>query len=203
VVASAQRAGGAVQPLVGLFGARLLLRMPSREEHVLAGGVGARFDPALPPGAGSWRGATVQVVWPGEARLPDPEVPELPVVEPVAGRPLAVVAARPAALLAPLRAKGLRVALLGTEPAGAAGADPLADPPADVLLGDPDAWQADWNLLGRARRELPFAIVGCSAAELRALTRVREAPPPLGSRPGECWLVDDGVVRRGLLPARA
>jgi S-DNA-T family DNA segregation ATPase FtsK/SpoIIIE len=126
--------------------------------------------------------------------------PELPVIAPVASRPLAIVAARPAALLGALRARGLRVALLGAEPAGAAGGDPVADPAADVLLGDPDTWQADWNLLGRARRELPFAVVGCSAAELRALTRVRETPPPLGSRPGECWLVDDGVVRRGLLP---
>jgi S-DNA-T family DNA segregation ATPase FtsK/SpoIIIE len=68
-----------------------------------------------------------------------------------------------------------------------------------VLLGDPDAWQAEWALLNLARRELPIAVIGCSASELRAITRARDAPPPLGSRPGECWWVDDGRVRRALL----
>ncbi|GAA2083102.1 hypothetical protein GCM10009840_19450 [Pseudolysinimonas kribbensis] len=198
VAASVQRAAGTVQPLVGSFGARLLLRMPSREEHVLAGGIGAEFDPALPPGAGRWRGAAIQVAWPGEMPLPEAAVPELPVVAPAAGRQLAIVASRPALLLPALRAAGLRVALLGA-------ADPDEDAigaAPDVLLGDPDAWQADWSLLGRARRELPIAVVDCSAAELRALTRARDVPPPLGSRPGECWVVDGGVVRRGLLPTR-
>jgi S-DNA-T family DNA segregation ATPase FtsK/SpoIIIE len=74
--------------------------------------------------------------------------------------------------------------------------DPAA---ADVLLGDPDAWQADWTLLGRARRELRFAVVGCTPVELRSLTRARDASPPLGARPGECWLVDAGTVRRARL----
>jgi S-DNA-T family DNA segregation ATPase FtsK/SpoIIIE len=199
VVASVQRAAGTVQPLVGLFGARLLLRLPSREEHVLAGGAGTEFDPALAPGAGRWRGAVVQVAWPGEAQLPQPPVPELPVAAPQPGRQLAVVAARPSVLLEPLRAAGLRVALLGASDEHDGGVVSAAD----VLLGDPDAWQAEWNLLARARRELPVAIVDCPAAELRTLLRVRDVPPPLGSRPGECWVVDGGVVRRAVLPVRA
>ena len=68
-----------------------------------------------------------------------------------------------------------------------------------MLLGDPDAWQAEWALLSTVRREFPLVVTGCTAAELRAIARVRETPPPLGSRPGECWLVDGVGVRRAIL----
>jgi S-DNA-T family DNA segregation ATPase FtsK/SpoIIIE len=194
VAASALRIAGALQPLAGLFASRLVLRMPSREEQVLAGGSGADFDPGLPPGAGRWRGAAVQVAWPGAAALPAATIPEPRVVAvpPPAGR-LAIVAARPAALGARLRDAGIGVRQLGE-----AGAD---DVPADapVILGDPDAWQAEWTLLGRARRELPMAFVGCTPGELRALTRLPETPPPLGDRVDECWLADGGRVHRAVL----
>jgi DNA segregation ATPase FtsK/SpoIIIE, S-DNA-T family len=203
VVASAQRLAGSLSPLAGLFGSRLLLRMPSREEHVLAGGAGADFDPAAPPGSGRWRGAVVQVAWAGEAEavLPAPARVPLPFVAPEPGRPLAIVAARPAGLAPGLRAAGYRLTEVGAETATTA--DPADAAPHVVLLGDPDAWQADWTLLARARRELRIAVVGCSAAELRALVRPREAAPPLGSGPGECWLVEDGTVRRARLAGAA
>jgi S-DNA-T family DNA segregation ATPase FtsK/SpoIIIE len=68
-----------------------------------------------------------------------------------------------------------------------------------VLLGDPDAWQAEWALLSAVRREFPVAFSGCTAAELRSIARIRETPPPLGDRQGECWLVDGGEVRRAIL----
>jgi S-DNA-T family DNA segregation ATPase FtsK/SpoIIIE len=213
VVAAAQRIAGSLQSLAGLFGSRLLLRMPSREEHVLAGGAGAEFDPAIPPGAGRWRGAVVQVAWPGEAALPAPAVPELPVVALSAGGELAIVAARPTSLRAALEAAGCRVTVIGdpmtpvVPPIASPGA-PVASPAGGmdgrpILLGDPDAWQADWTLLGRARRELSVVVVGCSTTELRAITRMRDAIPPLSARPGECWLVEGGLVRRALLPISA
>ena len=73
----------------------------------------------------------------------------------------------------------------------------VVDPGRTVLLGDPDAWQADWAELSRARRDLPMVVHGCSTADLRALIRSREVPPPLG--PGEVWLVEQGLVRRAIL----
>jgi DNA segregation ATPase FtsK/SpoIIIE, S-DNA-T family len=192
VVASAQRLAGPLQGMAGLFGSRLLLRMPSRDEHVLAGGVGAEFDARQPPGAGRWRGEIVQVALPDDARLPAPVSVELPLVRPALGRPLAVVASRPAPWRDRFEGAGYRVRMLGD--ADRAGAGSGTDH--DVLLGDPDAWQAEWNLLAVARRELAIAVVGCAAAELRALTRTREIPPPLGSDPDECWLVDADGLRR-------
>lgn len=204
IAAAAQRLAGALAPLGGLFGSRLVLRMPSRDEHVLAGGAGAEFDPAAPPGSGRWRGAVVQVAWPGPDGLPPAPRPELPTIAPQPDRPLGVVAARPAALRPALAAAGWRVIELGNGTSSGTGADPRPTPTGrEVVLGDPDAWQADWALLGRARRGLRLAVVGCSAAELRAIARPREAPPPLGDEPGECWLVEDGAVTRARLPGAA
>ena len=61
---------GALTGLAGLFGSRLLLRQSSRDEHVLAGGEAGTFDPDLPPGSGSWRGAVVQVARSASGALP-------------------------------------------------------------------------------------------------------------------------------------
>jgi len=207
LVVTAQRVTGALQSLAGLFDARLLLRQPSRDEHVLSGGDGSTFDPRLPAGAGTWTGsrgggATVQVAL-GTAELPRADVVELPRVRPRIGRTLAVVCPRPAELASELSATGARVITLGDGPAPddeelrvSRGGSAV------VLLGDPDAWQAEWALLNLARRELPIAVTGCSASELRAITRARDAAPPLGTRRGECWWVDGGVVRRALLDLR-
>jgi S-DNA-T family DNA segregation ATPase FtsK/SpoIIIE len=87
----------------------------------------------------------------------------------------------------------VRVVRLGEPDAGL----PVVDPGRRVLLGDPDAWQADWATLARARRDLPMVFAGCTAADLRTVARVREVPPPL--RPGEVWLVEAGRVTRGVL----
>jgi S-DNA-T family DNA segregation ATPase FtsK/SpoIIIE len=115
------------------------------------------------------------------------------------GRVLAVVAARPRALLGPLRATGARVVELG-------GASPVPGdlhvaeaPVPTVLLGDPDAWIADWAMLAAARRDWPIALVGVTAADHRALLRDGVPPPPLGARPGECWLAHGGRTQRAVL----
>ncbi len=204
LVVSAQRLTGGLQALAGLFDARLLLRQPTRDEQVLSGGDGAAFDPRLPAGAGRWTGgrgggAAIQVAI-GDAPLPAAELVELPVMRPAAGHPLAIVCPRPRELARRWAHAGTRVVLLGDEPVPddhelrvSRGAAPI------VLLGDPDAWQAEWALLGLVRREFPLAVVGCGPSELRAVTRAREAAPPLGGRPGECWWVEAGTVRRARL----
>ena len=204
LVVTAQRLTGALQSLAGLFDARLLLRQPSRDEHVLSGADGAAFDPRLPAGAGRWTGGrgggvAIQVAI-GAAPMPDAELVELPVLRPTAERPLAVVCPRPAELARRWAQTGARVVLLGDDPVPDDGELRVSrgDAPV-VLLGDPDAWQAEWQLLALVRREFPLAVVGCGAAELRALTRARDGVPLLGSRPGECWLVESGTVRRAIL----
>jgi len=204
LVITAQRLTGGLHGLAGLFDARVLLRQSSRDEHVLGGGDGAAFDPSLPPGAGRWTGrrgggAVIQVAI-GPDPLPAARLVELPGLRPGPDRPLAIVCPRPVHLATRLSGTGARVVVLGDAPAPDEGELRVSrGQPATVLIGDPDAWQAEWALLGFARRELPIVVIGCSPSELRAIARVRDAPPPLGARPGECWWVEGGAARRAVL----
>jgi len=193
VAASARRLAGGVHAFAPLFGSRLLLRLGGRDDHVLAGGDGGSFDPRANPGSGTWRGATVQVALPTPCARREVPVPEPVHVRLAHDGELAVVAARPVELAARWAAGGVRVRLLG----GAADRDDLAAGAAGaVVLGDPDAWQADWAELARARRDLPMVFHGCTTADVRALGRTREVPP---LAPGEVWLLDGGRVRRATL----
>ena len=204
LVITAQRLTGGLHGFAGLFDARVLLRQSSRDEHVLGGGDGASFDPSLPPGAGRWTGrrgggAVIHVAI-GPDPLPAARLVELPTLSPGPDRPLAIVCPRPAHLATRLSGTGARVVVLGDAPAP--DEDELRvsrGQPATVLIGDPDAWQAEWALLGFARRELPIVVIGCSPSELRAIARVRDVPPPLGARRGECWWVEGGAARRAVL----
>lgn len=197
VVAGARRLSGPLHGLVPQFSSRLLLRLGSREEHVLAGGDGPAFDARAHPGAGTWDGAVVQVAVP----RPEPrrlvEVPPTRVVDVPAGGELAVVAARPRDLLERWDPARVRVRLVG-EPVEELRVEGVGvDPDRTVLLGDPDAWQSDWATLARARRDLRIVVAGCSVADVRAVTRSREVPPPLGT--DEVWLVEQGRVSRAIL----
>jgi DNA segregation ATPase FtsK/SpoIIIE, S-DNA-T family len=196
VVASARRLSGPLLALAPLFGSRLLLRLGSRDEHVLAGGDGTTFDPQAPAGFGAWEGAAVQVALPDPApRRPVPPVPPMVVTMPAGGE-TAVVSARPRQLDGAWNPDEVRVRYLGGLGEADAGI-PSVDPGHTVLLGDPDAWQSDWAALSRARRDLPIVMHACGLADFRAITRSREVPPPLA--PGEVWLVEHGRVHRAVL----
>jgi S-DNA-T family DNA segregation ATPase FtsK/SpoIIIE len=193
VVAAARRLAGPVHALAPLFGARLLLRLGSREDHVLAGAAGEMFDPHANPGSGTWDGAAVQVALPPpRAGTPAEVVPPVVTGVPERGE-LAVVAARPRELAGRWDPARIRVRWVGEPDAGV----PTVDPGRSVLLGDPDAWQSDWTTLARARRDLPIVFHGCGLADVRAIARTREIPPLLG--PGESWLVEGGRIRRAAL----
>lgn len=195
VVAAARRLAGPLHALAPQFGSRLLLRLGSREEHVLAGGEGAGFDPRARPGGGVWEGAVVQVALPEpRRRVAVRPVPPTVVAVPREGE-LAVVAARPRELAERWDAARIRVRMLGQSDAG--DGELVIDPGRTVILGDPEAWQADWATLSRARRDLAIVFHGCAAADLRAIARIREVPPPLA--PGEVWLAENGTVRRAVL----
>jgi hypothetical protein len=106
---------------------------------------------------------------------------------------LAVVAARPDELALP---PGVRVVAVGRDAVPgirvAAGGRPT------VLLGDPDAWQSEWTLLTEARRGIPIVLIDCTPADHRLLLREAQPPPPLGGRPGECWLSRGGRTVRAV-----
>ncbi len=186
----------AIAPLSGLCETRLVLRMPDRHEHAAALGSSRGFDPALPPGGGTWNGFRTQVVL-----VPRPEPQEPPGATDLAGLRLprlVVVAGSPSAVAGRLGALG-RVTTLA-DPAAPAGIA-AADPGGEVILGDPDAWNAAWGVLGTLRGRLPVLFHSCSVAEYRALSRRRELPPPIAAPADTGWLLHpDGRVERVRLP---
>jgi S-DNA-T family DNA segregation ATPase FtsK/SpoIIIE len=142
----------------------------------------------------------IQVARAEGATLPIPLVPP-PVQVRFASHPVtAIVAARPRAHLDALRSAGVRVIQLGRDAVPDLDRLHVASAPVPtVVIGDPDAWQADWTLLTTARREWPIVLTGCAPADHRALLRDRDLPPLLGSRPGECWLAHEGRTSRAVL----
>jgi S-DNA-T family DNA segregation ATPase FtsK/SpoIIIE len=201
-VLTTQRLGGALQGLGSLCGSSLLLRMPNRTEHALAGGEASDFVADLPVGAGHWRGSRVQVAH-AEPLAPGPPVLQTMAIG-VGTTQLAVVSTRPEQFAEALRghAPNRRIAILASPGFGArpdalevsGGGTPT------ILVGDPDVWQAQWSLLATLQRGGEILFDGCSLADLRALIRSRDLPPPFppGTRP--LWLrTPDGELARATL----
>ena len=202
---SAQRLGAPLQQLASLCDSRLLLRMPSRQDHLLAGGSAAGFDPDLPAGGGYWRGARVQVglaiplsapASPSQTPLQSPPPrPTVPTSIPfVPLGPVLAVSARPSALVARLRARGLDAVEVGPPGTG----DPLELAVGiRVLVADADTWQAHWGALGTLRSRCPLLFAGSSLAEFRAISRARILPPPIATASTTCWLLSaEGALSR-------
>jgi S-DNA-T family DNA segregation ATPase FtsK/SpoIIIE len=215
VVIAVQRLGGALQVLPTLCQSRLLLRLPDLAEHVAAGGIAALFDGALPPGGGSWSGHRIQLLdatpsgpaaVEAAAAAEAEAAAESAAAEPVSARPdqiLLVVSGSPARTVAALTAgSGTRVVDLTalTEPGQLRVTGAQAG---TVFVGDVDAWQAQWSLLGTLRPRADLVFDGCGLADYRAISRRRDLPPPLAPGRGRVWVLQpDGTVRRGTLRRR-
>ena len=203
-VIALQRLSGILHSLVALCSSTLLLRMPNRQEHILAGGESATWDGTLPPGGGLWRGDRIQLLHrPGHSAVPGPVAASTSVG--AAGRiPLVVVSTRPHQFGEQLRRAdpNRRIVALG-----AASADPRElllnqGGAGEVLLGDPDNWQSRWGSLSAVRSTANVLFDGCSAAEFRSMTGIRDLPPPVQRGQRALWLLTpDGTISRAHLPA--
>lgn len=180
LVASARTAGATLLSSAGAFEQRVLLRLASREDHLLAGGDSAGYLPHRRPGSALWRGHEAQFAL---AAPPTPWRARIAEAEPRAG--WGVVTPRPGGWAARLEAQGLRVALPDV---------PVADSRA-VLVGDPETWLASPAALSQLRRDGCLLFHGCARADHRLLTRGRAALPPLAGD-HEAWLVEAGETRR-------
>ena len=200
VVMTAQRLSGGLQSVAALCDSRLVLRLPNRQEHLLAGG-GGDFDPALPPGGGVWQGHRMQIVaavgaGPAQGRRP-------PMVAFGDHRSWVIVSAAPRQLAERLRqrpelpAEVVELAGVATSPSrptvqeGEVGA---------ITVADPDTWQAHWALFARLKSTAPVIFDGCGTAHFRALTGIRLLPPPIAQPSGAVWVLrPDGTVVRARL----
>jgi S-DNA-T family DNA segregation ATPase FtsK/SpoIIIE len=182
---TAQRLSSAIQQLSALFDERILLRMPNRQEHLIAGGSAQGFDPDLPPGAGYWRESRVQIAL-------APPVPRIARATSARFVPLGrtiAVSPRATALAARLAAAGFDVA---TDPHAAPGRASTS-----VLVTDPDGWQANWAVYSALAKQHAVLFYDCSLAEFRQLSRQRALPPLIVDSRTMAWLLTpEGEISR-------
>jgi S-DNA-T family DNA segregation ATPase FtsK/SpoIIIE len=200
-----RRAGGALQAVGAAAGPPVILPLPTRQEHVLAGGDARLFDARATPGAGEWRGERIQVAQspagpsaPDAARVrgSDPAPPAVLDSEAVH----ALVTSSPVAAVARLRASGVDAVEAADLPPGW---QPVPTRGPTVVVADPDGWLARGPLLAAIRRTGSVVLEGCAPRDVRTLLRVRPVPPPLAPVPGRAWLVTPaGDVRRASWPPR-
>jgi S-DNA-T family DNA segregation ATPase FtsK/SpoIIIE len=215
LVLTACRLGSSLQSIAALCDSRLLLRLPNKQEHALAGGEPTEFDSELQPGAGHWRGNRVQVGIPAAPSIvarfadtsPQPQWDRWP--------GWAIVTVRPAdtvTLLAAGRGNdnsvlpdGWEVVELGARSSPTAG-ELVVGPPAHgrVIVADAETWQSHWGLIGELKTTMPILFDGCSTTEFRAVSTLRRLPPPISPSSGAVWmLAPDGAISRVLPPWKA
>ncbi len=181
LAASARTTGGPMLGVAAAFEQRVLLRLPSREEHLLAGGDARSYRAERRPGAALWNGHEAQFA---TTPAPRPWLAPTPGVRLLDGL-WGLVTPRPGRWIARLEAAGIPAA-----PLDGAGVDARA-----VLVADAESWLADHAALSRVRQEGALLLHGCSRADHRMLTRSRVPIPPLAGA-DDAWLVEHGETRR-------
>lgn len=195
VVATAARVTGELRSLAPLFPQRLLLGMPDRREHVLADGDPGLWVPGSPPGAGVWRGRRIQLADAGALQIPESPPPlvaafDAPVTVLVTRRPRR----RAEALLS---RGGVDVEILDAAQAAPVGGLELRERALPlVVVGDPEAWQSKWTLLGRLRESSSVLFDGCTSSELRAIGRSPDPAPAVAAADRILALHPDGSWQR-------
>ncbi|WP_353815510.1 FtsK/SpoIIIE domain-containing protein [Agromyces sp. SYSU T00266] len=182
---------------------QVLLRHPSRADLVHAGGDGHLHRGEAPPGAGQWRGRAAQFLRADRRTDPAPRVEAAP-FRLDAARPVAVASARPGADADSIGrvAPGMELVRLadGPDAARRALSSIEAGGAGVVVLGDADAWAANWSLAAAARARAELLVHG-GGSELRALLRDAELPPLLDVDRDQCWRVRaDRTTERAAWP---
>lgn len=189
---------GRCQPLVSLCESTLLLRMPSRQEHVLAGGVASDFVADLAPGAGRWKGLRVQVVS-GEP-CAQGTAQEAPLLALPSGGSCIVVSPRPGAIRERLERLG-RVSVLDHSTRGPSDGITIDAGSPAIFVADAEAWQSSWSLLTSLKTRSPLVFHQCSASDFRVLTRSRRTLLPTDSSEDTVVVLQpDGRMFRARLP---
>ncbi|QNE46448.1 hypothetical protein F1C58_05675 [Glaciihabitans sp. INWT7] len=199
-----------IQTLASLCDERIVLRLASRQDHLMAGGTSPGYVANAPPGAGEWRGSRIQVAWSvpaagGDIAAGSGEYPPVEDGFDLAGYPfVAIVTTRVAEFsrrLGEIRPPLGELVHLSSAPRP--GALEVVDPRGStILIADPDSWQGNWALLGAARSQGLVVVDRCSVAEFRAISGRRALPPPIRPGADQCWaLRPDGSVRRMRTPS--
>ncbi len=198
---STGRVMGPLARIADLLPRRLLLRMPSKIDHLGAGGAPELFDPQAPAGRGTLGGRVIQVPW---VDVPPQAIAAEPAAYPGGTRPVGVV------VRDGMQARRVAAALAtgGFDIVGISDADRDATGPAHAIVADPELWQRSWPVLQKVRSRGDLLVDADCAAEYRMLTGDRALPPFCAPGRGRAWLVREGaapvrVQLPGIEPARA
>lgn len=195
---SARRISGGVQSISNGCDARVILRLPNRQDHLLAGGATSLFSADAVPGRGEWRGAAIQVASTGiplrESAAQPGAVPSDLAADGLASAGLApfdwarwptviAVTSRPEQLR---RILGPRAERLDQSVSSESPRLPV------VIVGDVDGWSAQWQRMSTLRMSAPILFDRCTVAEFRAVSGQRRLPPPIDQYSGSAWLLEPG-----------
>lgn len=191
-VVTAARLTGPVLRIADLLPVRALLALPSRADHLAAGGTADTYLPRRVPGRAHIDGREVQFACGPAPQHPPASVVTAPVWRP--GARTAVVGAHPtrqAERLARLHPEAIVRLAMDEQPGTAFGDAPL------IVVGDAEMWQRQWALWQRLRAEGDVVVQSECTTELRTLVGVRVLPPFARSHAGRAWLLAaDGAPRR-------
>ena len=200
-VLTAARASGPVGRLLDTLPRRALLRLPSRVEHVAAGGDAGGFDRDRPPGRARVGSHEVQFAWVDDLTGVSSKGPVGAAAED--WQPTAAVTA-----LVTTGPHGVARRLAETRgdcdvvlaPSDRVDAPRATDARRPLLLvGEAETWQRNWALWQRVRSDGEVLIRAESPAELRHLTGVREVPPFARPHAGRVWSIRGGGRPRRLV----
>ncbi|WP_438855224.1 FtsK/SpoIIIE domain-containing protein [Agromyces sp. M3QZ16-3] len=184
----------------------VLLRHPSRADLVHAGGEGRLHRADAPPGAGQWFGRAAQFLHAERTSAASSRIDAAPLrLDPA--RHVALASARPGADADALDriVPGDRVIRLADGPDAARRARQELDgggvgDSRVIIVGDADAWAAEWSLVAAARARADLVVHG-GGPELRTLAREAGLPPLLDADRDQCWRVRaDRTMERAAWP---
>jgi S-DNA-T family DNA segregation ATPase FtsK/SpoIIIE len=198
-VLTAGRATGGMGRVLDALPRRALLRLPSRLDHLAAGGEGSGFLRDRGAGRARIGDREVQFAWvePGDVVLPQrssegawsPTLHMTALVTPAAESVAAALrAAHPEWTVVGQRD-------LAVEPAGHVSAP-------RILVADAEAWHREWAIWQQIRAQGEVLVRAERPSDLRQLVGQRDAPPYARPHAGRAWsVVGDRPARRVVVPA--
>lgn len=202
-ILTASRSSGAVGRILDALPRRALLRMPSRVEHLAAGGDAQTFDRDRPAGRAVLGDREVQVAWVPVARRPtdertrDGRSRQTPSWSP--SRALTALVTAGAASVAHALASAHPECTVVVASGQHTDIDTATGPV--IVVGEAEVWHREWALWQRVRSEGEVLIRAENPSELRQLAGIRHLPPYAAIHAGRAWsLLADGLPRRVFLP---
>jgi S-DNA-T family DNA segregation ATPase FtsK/SpoIIIE len=194
-VLTATRAAGPLVRVIDMMPRRALLRMPTRVDHLAAGGEPGTFVRARVPGRARIGDREVQFVW-----VPEEEISTSSQSAPAVWTPscaiTGVVSAGAVSVAAQIREAHPQHEVIHL------GIESVTMPSRScILVADAETWQRNWSTWQRIRAEGEVLVRAEQPADLRQLAAVRELPPYARPHAGRAWSVlGAGSPRRVILP---